>query len=190
MNISVESRILAVDPATHGVACADFRNGKLARAGYAKNRSESENIIERCVAAAQAAIEWECAFPVFGVDVKTVLVCELPQIYQRSGNKSKGDPNKNVLPLAMVNSALAALLKSRVEHMQPHAWKGNTKKPKRVTDSEYVIKRWVKMMLTSEELEVVDWTESIAHSWDVADAIGIGLAWLGRFKKHRNFARD
>lgn len=184
----------SIDPAIHGCGCALFRDGVLVAAGYARNEVKDGDIVRRCAASARAALNWLYSVAEF-TEVDRLIV-ELPQIYQRGANKSKGDPNKNVLPLAMVDAALAALLPyAEVHEFQPHAWKGGTSKPERSYDAggreiAYVIKDKVKARLSSEELARVDWTKSIERSWDVADSIGVGFTFLGRFERARVFARE
>lgn len=118
------------------------------------------------------------------------LVVELPQVYQRGANKSKGDPNKNVLPLAMVDAALAALLPdARVSEYQPHAWKGGTQKPKRASE-DYVIHNRVVSRLLPEEAARVAWPKSKERCWDVDDAVAVGLHHMGRFEAYKRFARE
>jgi len=182
--------MLSIDPALHGIGLALFQDGVLIAAGYAPNKCEEENIVRRCVASAQAVLQWQ---PVVNLGWSGIeqFVAELPQVYARGANKSVGDPNKNVLPLAMIDASLAALLpRAEVKSYQPHSWKGSTQKPKSAKSGEYVIMSKVKSRLSENEIKVVDWTKSVSHSWDVADAIGIGLFHLGRFERVRVFARE
>jgi len=190
--------ILSVDPALHGCGLALWREGVLIAAGYAPNKTKDKNIVYRCAASAKEAANWlESKSGLrrateYGLFLEQ-LVLELPQVYARGAGKTKGDPNKNVLPLAMVDAALAALLSSSVEvfSFQPHAWKGSTSKPENASGAvEYVIVGRIKARLTADELRVIDWTKSVSHSWDVADAIGVGLHHLGRFERHRVLARE
>ena len=179
--------VLSIDPAIHGCGCALWYDGKLVAAGYARNTVKDADIVGRCVGSAKAVLSWcynASALP-------DMLVVELPQVYSRGANKTKGDPNKCVLPLAMVDAAIAASFSAvDVTSYQPSAWKGNTHKPERVADSEYVILHRVKKRLTPEELAEVDWTGSVERSWDVADAIGVGLFYLGKFDRIRKYARE
>jgi hypothetical protein len=186
---------LSIDPATHGTAGTLWSDTRLIAAGYVQNKCKDDNIVRRCAASALAVLAWE---PVLRVSASAIelLIVELPQIYMRGANKSKGDPNKNVLPLAMVDAALAALFPdAEVYSYQPHAWKGTTQKPEKAYDSQgrevpYIIKDRVKAILSAAELAVIDWTKSVSHSWDVADAIGVGMHHLGRFERIRTFPRE
>jgi hypothetical protein len=189
--------VFAIDPATHGCGCALFRNGALISANYARNSVKDGDVVHQCAGSALAAHDWlhSEANRLMLID-PLQLVVELPQVYARGANKTRGDPNKCVLPLAMVNAALAALLSDvEVHSYQPHAWKGGTSKPKRAYDGQgrevpYVIKERVKERLTPGELVEVEWTGSVERSWDVADAIGIALHHIGRFGRARTYARE
>ena len=179
--------MLSIDPALHGAGIAVWRDGELFAAEYVPNDSDSINTMQRCVDLAE-----EVDARLYALNIKPVdlFVCEIPQIYPRGANKTKGDPNKIVIPLAMVNAAVAARLVVQVVTYQPHSWKGTTSKPKNTKSGEYVITTRVKSRLSEKELQAVDWTKSVSHSWDVADAIGVGLVHLGRFERIRVFARE
>jgi len=182
--------LLSIDPATHGCGVAFFSEGVLLAAAYTPSSIKDTNvdIVQRCVASAQAAFSWGPRVNVNHVDE---LAVELPQIYSRGANKTKGDPNKTALPMAMVDAALAAMLpQATVFSYQPHAWKGTTQKPKRVSDPEYVIIHRVRERLTPAEQQVINWGKSVERSWDIADAVAIGLFHLGRFGRVRTFARE
>lgn len=209
---------LSVDPATHGCGLALWQGSALHAAGYAANSSEASGLRQAARSAAMA-LEWArpklrvpCVLckgtgehhvpwgdgycPSCGAsglkdgEWIVALVVELPQIYQRGANKSKGDPNKNVLPLVMVDAALAALLPSAaVSEYQPHAWKGGTQKPKRVGEP-YVIHDRVLSRLLPEEVARVEWPKSKERCWDVDDAVAVGLHHLGRFEAFKRFARE
>lgn len=175
---------LSIDPALHGCGCAFFDNdGVLKAAAYVQNDCPTEkDIVTRCTRAARLVQNWAGS--------PDELVVELPQIYQRGANKTKGDPNKNVLPLAMINAALAAFLSTAwVYSYQPHVWKGSTQKPDTVKE-KYVIHARVMERLSSEEQSVISWPKSIERGWDVVDAVAIGMFHLGRFQRKRVFARD
>jgi hypothetical protein len=181
--------VMSIDPATHGCGIALWREGKLVRAGYAPNRDKDSDIVRRCASSASSAERWEAQSDLPPVDV---LVVELPQVYARGAGKTKGDPNKTAIPLAMVDAAIAALFPyAEVHSYQPHAWKGSTQKPENASgEVEYIIKSRVEDRLRLDEVATVDWTKSVAHSWDVADAIGVGLHHLGRFERKRIFHRE
>jgi hypothetical protein len=193
--------ILAIDPATHGTAGSVFIKGVLVAATYCKNMMNEGDIIKRAAWSAKAVADWAKYVISHHPDTEEyasvdVIVVELPQIYSRGGNKTKGDPNKTCLPLAMVDGALAALFPyAETCSHQPHSWKGTTQKPDRCFDENgkekvYVIKNRVKERLTPAEQRVIEWGNSIERSWDIADAIGVGLHHLGRFERGRVFARD
>jgi hypothetical protein len=190
----------------------------LLAAGYVPNTVDGSDL-RACVSAAEAVIEWArkrlvvpCSTcngsgnynapygdgtcpSCMGTKYKPgewigALVIELPQVYSRGANKSKGDPNKNVLPLVMVDAALTALLSNAEVHAyQPHDWKGNTSKPETV-EEEYVLTPRVKERLCSEERSRIVWPKSVKHGWDIVDAVGVFLHHAGRFKPFKRFARE
>lgn len=191
---------LGIDPATHGTAASLFFDHKLVAAGYAPNPVKDGDPARRAASSALAAFKlWEKWDHELRHDSYIQqphnLVMELPPIYQ-PGKGNKGDQNDIVVPLAMVDGALAALFPNSTTHCyKPSAWKGQTTKPKNVAEEVvdgkiYVIKARVADRLTPEERARVDWTASVEHSWDVADAIGVGMHHLGRFARKRAFARE
>jgi hypothetical protein len=119
-----------------------------------------------------------------------IAVVEWPQIYQRGGGRTKGDPNDQ-LPLAAIGGALAAMLspETGVYRVRPHDWKGSIGKPS-TTGKAYAIKDRVLQRLSEDERRAVDWTTNVRHSWDVADAIGIGLWHLVRFDRFCVYAAE
>lgn len=97
---------------------------------------------------------------------------EWPQIYQRHGSKSKGDPND--LPgLAGVGMAVAGLLGVEpypvdVRTFVASEWKGQLPK--------HVCEHHIKRTLTASESKILP----LFSQHDTIDAIGIGLHALGR----------
>lgn len=191
------SSLLAIDPATHGCGAAYFVDGKLVAAAYVQNRSKEVGL-RKWTSAGRAVVEWlkridedlylHCEM--LGNEFE--FVCELPQVYQRGGGRTKGDPNMIVIPLVAVDSAVTTLLPfAKVVHYKPFDWKGNTKKPLNASgEFEYVITTRVKERLDASELACVEWSRSVEHSWDVGDAVAVGLFHLGRFGRIRAFARE
>lgn len=195
------NNLLGIDPATHGTAGALFIKGVLVAAAYCKNKLNEGDIVHRCAHSALAVTEWAKGVLYHHPDTEEyasvdLIVVELPQIYARGQNKTKGDPNKTCLPLAMVDGALAALFPYAQTHSyQPHSWKGTTEKPKRSYDENgkeavYVIKKRVVDRLTPAEQRTIEWGKNVERTWDIADAIGVGLHHLGRFERARVFARE
>jgi len=177
---------LSIDPGSRGCGCALWCDGKLAAAGFAKSAAPKGSGPRECAQAAQAAVQWLFDRGVTKVDR---LVVEWPQIYERSGSKTKGDPN-DLLPLTAINGALAALLPdAEVHYFVPYDWKQRTRKPES-TKYPYVIRLRVERRLDADELATVDWTNNVKHSWDVTDAIGIGLYHHKRFERHRVYTRE
>lgn len=181
---------LAVDPATHGCGLALFEKNVLVAAGYAPSKYSGKDKMKKVLGSAVAVTNWLHDHNVKLHDVGH-LVVELPQVYSRGANKTKGDPNSCVVPLAMVDAALATLMsQAEVQTFQPFMWKGNLKKPEKTSDPEYIFISRVKSRLSEREQAAVDWTNSVERSWDVTDAIGVGLKALGRFERVRVFARE
>ena len=181
------STLLSVDPGIRGSGAAIFIDAQLIRAGYVQNPEREGGGPQECVTMAHAIALW-----VMCEHRPTELAVEIPQIYGRGGGKTKGDPNY-LLPLFGVQCAIAMLLRThaKVTAYKPADWKGSTSKPLRQDGKvEYVITRRVKERLSADELKCVDWTQSVKHSWDVADAVALGLHHLGRFDRVRKFARE
>lgn len=179
--------ILSIDPGTRGIGAALWCKAELLLAAYVPSPSDVGSGPRECADAARAVWAW-AGRSGFGAP-GDVLAVEWPQIYSRAGGKSKGDPN-DLLPLAGVDSALAALFPSvEVHHFVPHAWKAGVPKPKSAAE-EYIITRRVIARLSEVEQARVEWPGNKKHGWDVADALGIGLYHLGRYERKRVFARE
>ncbi len=184
--------MISIDPGTRGCGVASWNDGKLHRAAYVHNTERKGSGPRECAEMAWALhrwIDWE-------VDV---LALEIPQIYQRAGGTSKGDPNL-LISLFGIGAALAALLPdAEVIYGVPKSWKGTTKKPE-IAKGKYIITTLVKERLAPEELAMIEWPTVLSkkavtdadrkRDWDVADALGVGLHWLGRFERTRVYARE
>lgn len=182
------STVLSIDPGIRGVGAALWRDRVLVAAAYVRSAEVVGNGPRECVAVARAALEWASKWAGLVVEKRIdQLVVEWPQTYD--GRSSRGDTN-DLLPLAGVDAALVTLLPfSKVAYFVPHEWKGGTQKPSKASDP-YVIEERVKDRLDAGENQRVEWPRSEKHGWDVADAIGIGLKFLGRFERKRVFARE
>lgn len=177
--------MLSIDPGIRGVGAALWDGRALVRAEYVKNPFVIGNGPRESAAVAYAVHAWAMRNKVVGV---TKIVLEYPQIYQREGGKTKGDPN-HLLCLAAIDGAIAAVFThADIEYFRPADWKGNTCKPE--NDEEYVITGRVKGRLDALECESVVWPTSKKLTYDVADAIGVGLHSLGRFERKRVYARE
>jgi len=180
------STLLSIDPGIRGVGVALWAEGKLTAAAYVANTLKDGSGPRECATAAQAVIDWHFKS---GKASPDMLAVEIPQIYQRGSGKTKGDPN-NLLPVFGVDAALAALLpNAHIMYGVPHEWKGGTQKPKTTSES-YVIEGRVRLRLSDNELATIVWPNNVKHTWDVTDAIGIGLYHLRRFERRRVFARE
>jgi hypothetical protein len=176
--------LLAVDPGIRGCGLAIFYDGVLSVAVYEKNPIRSGAGVFEVERMARAAVEaLGASLAAHGNVIDLAL--EFPRIY--TAGKGKGDPN-DLTPLAGVVSAIAAHVQAAFPHRQgrittysPRDWKGTI-------DPEKLILR-VRERLTPEERGAVLLPcASLAHN--VWDAIGIGLAKLGRLDKQRVFPRQ
>ncbi len=179
------TRMLSLDPGTRGCGVAGWVDGKLDVAAFVENPLDEGSGPRECAEAARAVyVWWDQQW--FSPDV---LALEVPQIYQRAAGKSKGDPNK-IMPLFGIGAALAALFPvAKVMYGVPHDWKGGVSKPK-TTKTVYAVKPRVLDRLSPDEQNVIEWPTSVKKEWDVVDALGVGLFHLGRFQRHRVFARE
>ena len=99
------------------------------------------------------------------------IIVERPRIYTRM----KGDP-ADILNLLEVGATLQGMLGRPVEWIEPHQWKGSV-------DADVMTER-IRSRLTKEELGRIEpCPASLTHN--VLDAVGIGLAVLGRLKRKR-----
>lgn len=175
--------LLSIDPGTRVCGAALWRDGRLVAAGLVKNPVKEGSGPRECARMAGAVGDWVKEHCV----LVNQLAIEFPQIYPRGDTRTKGDPN-DLLPLAAVDGALASMFwTAEVLSGVPHEWKGGIQKPK-TTGEPYPIRNRVEARLRPEELARVNWTKNVRHSWDVTDAIGIGLFHIGRFERKRVYA--
>jgi hypothetical protein len=154
------TRVLwSVDPGKRGIGLAGWVNGKLVSAKYAGGSRSGED-----------AVCWAAFNGVEGDE----LAIEFPQVY---GGPRNEDPN-DLLQLAAVVGAIS----SRFNHVavyRPRQWKGQVPKPKKRSEP-YIIAERCKRRLSPDELAAVEIPGDTKLSWDVWDAVGIGLKHLGR----------
>lgn len=177
------SFLLSIDPGIRGVGAALFDDGVLLVAEYVKNPEKKGGGPREALALARVVDEWCTAITSSRVHH---LVLEWPQTY--GGRSAKGDTN-DLFALAAVDGAIAGRVGAQtIDHLVPHDWKGSIGKPK--PGSVYVIESRVRAQLSSLELPRVRWPNAVKLTFDVTDAIGIGLHALGRFAPRRVFARE
>lgn len=182
--------LLTVDPGKNGCGCTLWHDAKLVAAAYvaptvgrdieALGRSA---LSSACEATAGAVAGWwrNYAYEPLYAPRDLKLICELPRTY--GGRAKKGDANSNVVPLSVVVGMIAGALGCPTALVWPQDWKGTIPKPERQSEP-YIVQERVKAHLTAEEAARVEWPRNKKLQWDVADAIGIGMARLGRaFKK-------
>ncbi|MEK7706236.1 MAG: hypothetical protein AAB426_14850 [Myxococcota bacterium] len=171
--------VLAIDPGVRGCGAALFQgdgSDRLIAAAYVVFSRRDDEICS----VPFAVREWVSA-RADSLAVKRV-VLEFPQTYR--GRAARGDTN-DLLSLAFVDGAIAALFAvADVALVRPFDWKGSVPKPVSAT-GDYIIRSRVEARLSSDEKTAVVWPKNGRHSWDVADAVGIGLHHLGRFAPQR-----
>ncbi len=182
------SPILSIDPGARGAGAALWYRGELFAAAYVKNPLK-KGIGPREAARLALAIEdWEASLPTFdglvdgGAEDSAaepeLLVLEWPQTY--GGRSTRGDTN-DLFPLAALDGALAAIFEgSEIRAPTPHAWKNNIPKPLKLSEP-YIIRERAEARLSEAERSRIVWPKNVKHTWDVADALGLGLWALGRF---------
>lgn len=182
--------LLAVDPGVRGAGCAVFdENGQLVAAARVKNPADKRAPATPAMLASFAEVI-HCWADAYG-PVRWV-VLEVPRTY--GGRARDGaDPN-DLISLALLDGALASQFKhlAEVAHYWPEDWKGSTSKPGTVEEG-YPVVAMVRRRLNHGELVVFDCAmaiKNVRHSWDVADAVGIGLKFFKRFEPRRVYARD
>ena len=176
--------VLSLDPGLRASGLALFVNGQLVAAevvtqtprGKTANRAcDSSEMACRCVVAVAGMMR-----ELGGAGQVDRLLCEWPQIYQRSAGRSKGDPN-DLLPLAGVCAAICALLSPHgpeVISLNPAEWKGQV-------DGDVMTAR-ILAKLGEAERAILP-RGALAHN--AIDAAGLGLFHLGRLQRARAVSR-
>lgn len=158
--------LLAIDPSINSLGWARFENEVLVGAGVVTAKATIAPVYLRAAAIAERLR--------LVVDTADQVWCEWPQIYQRGGGRTKGDPN-DLLGLAAVCGAIAASeISTHFRAVTPAQWKGQLGK-------EQSHQR-IRARLHAQELTL--WPESL----DARDAVGIGLYALGRLTRRRVYA--
>lgn len=193
------SLALAIDPGTRVTGCSLWNTEwkKLLFAGAVKNPIREGSGPRECASMGIEVSSW-VGFKELN-DRITQLIFEYPQIYAR-GKGSKSDPNR-IMPLAGVDSAIATLFPTAVvTTYKPRDWKNTVEKPDH-SSKPYVIEARVLERLDDQEKMCVSWPVDACgkgkvtgvareQNWDVADSIGVGLHFFGRFERKRVFARE
>lgn len=182
--------ILAIDPGIRGCGVALFDpTGELAFARYVRNSVKEGDGPAALVGMAHAVCATLAARLTLTSQIKTLIV-EWPQVYR--GPLLKGDPN-DLLALAGVDGAIAALFpQADLRRFKPAEWKNQIppnvcamrivnalkdhERP-RFDRFDQFLAALLKARASDEEIGGTD------HN--TADAIGIGLKFVGRFERQR-----
>lgn len=175
------SQLIAIDPGLNCAGAAMFEDGKLRFAASINgSKNTALDTLER-VSFISAQILGELAPRIHG-DVE--LIVEWPQIYQRGGGKTKGDPN-DLIALAAVDAYVCARLVTfpmarsfKVRSVTPAEWKGQTPKPKSKKEAYIIEQRAFRRLDDNERFALPP-----AMTWDGWDAVALGLWALGRFER-------
>ena len=161
------SSLIAIDPGTRSTGIAKFLNGQLVQAYTLKSYSKDINTRMRAI------VEDHGRSGHFADRV----VLEIPHVHGR-----KVDPNKALIPLAIIGGALWA--RSSIYSEPPELimatasqWKGSLGKP--------TCHARGRMRLKIDEISI--WAKSASD--DERDAICLGLWAVGRFGPQRVIAR-
>lgn len=153
--------MISVDPGLRHCGVAVWFDRRLIRAGLVTNSMIAGRGPVAHKLMAQSVIQY--VFP----NGQTEYVLEYPRIYPK-GAQRKGDLN-DLLDLAGVDGAIAALAQGAVQFVYPADWKGQI--PKKIMNDR------VWGVLTTSERIVC---QSKDHN--ILDAVGIGLHALGRLR--------
>lgn len=162
---------IAVDPGLRGCGCAIFLGRRLGHAGYVEGPLLTGRGPEVWRFMAHEIVRWmgERGGPV------NALVAEVPEIYP---GMPKTDPN-DLIDLAGVVGAIAGVLKVPSQFYLPRQWKGQI--PKSVGTLRALA------ALDDAERERVEPAPRKSLDHNTADAIGIGLFNVERFRKVQVF---
>ena len=167
---------IAIDPGIRGCGCAVFRENELIDAAYVTNPEKTGHLTAECVSMARAVRHF--VFEAIGLPAALTVVLEWPRAYQPG--KQTGDQN-DLLPLAGVDGAIAALLGGAIITVHPDAWKGQV--PKDVMNA-----RVLERLTAIECARLPRKPRARTYSHDMLDAVGVGLHHLGRLERKRVIA--
>lgn len=169
-------RLLAVDPGLRACGCAVFSDGALVAASYVCSTLGRETAAQ-AVATARAVAAY--AQRLCGVVDEVAL--EWPVVYATRIRRglAGADPN-DLLGLAAVDGAVAALVGAPSVTYAPREWKGQM--------PHGALEARVRSRLDAGELRVLN--DAVAalpasKSHNVVDAVGVGLHQVGRLAPRR-----
>lgn len=174
--------VIAVDPGIRGCGVALFKGEVLIACEYVRNPVKKGADLDAVVGVSRLVAAFALVRTArSNLPVVDRAFLEFPQVYTAS--KSKGD-NNDLLPLAAVDGAIAALLGCPATRVAPRDWKGSM--------AHEAVEHRVLSRLIDGERDVLAAAEkragkTLAHN--VTDAVGIGLHAVGRFTPRKAIAR-
>ena len=176
--------LLAIDPSMCAAGAALFTldsSYSLVYAVRVTQRDDGSDVVERCrtIAAKLVDAVREGYAMHSGLHI-TRIATERPQIYQRTGGKSKADPNDQLYMCMMLGSVATLLRGALVCSYKPSDWKGQTPKP--------VVCARARGFLSPSEQAIFDAAQPPGVSYyDAGEAIAVGLHHTGRYKNARPY---
>ena len=169
--------LVSIDPGLRGCGCAAWKDGLLHRAAYVsgQNTLEEKNLSRLVENTTRWVARWilDARAGAFQIDALE-LVIEYPQTY--GGRAAKGDAN-DLIGITLVAGAILGLVQAPTRLVRPAEWKGQV--PKQTIHGTNPIELRARGKLSPAELERMDLLHKrLQHN--VWDAVGIGLATLGR----------
>lgn len=174
------SYLLAIDPSINSCGVAEFIAGELVDA-----RTLVPKVPEGLRTSQERACDMACVIEDTFWRRKSwytdaILVVEWPQVYKRSGSKGPPSIGEDLLPLAGIVIAVAALLRpDKLLTPTPAEWIGQLPKSKKGDPWKSPRGLRIAKALTPEERKL------IPKSHDAIDAVGLGLWALKRLNKER-----
>jgi hypothetical protein len=166
--------LLAVDPGLRYPAAAVFKDGLLIAASRVKVPGANHKlpIGQRCLEVSRLIYKWVAQH-----GVPDEFTTEWPRTYFRSG---KADP-ADLFPLAGVGMCLAGMYNVPVTAPTAPEWAGNIPKTTKGDPLQSIRGQRIWSRLSETERACV------VLSHDALDAIGLGLARLGRLERRQSF---
>ena len=181
-------RLITIDPGTKCTGVAVWHGGELQAAFPYKPVGDAGLAARNLVLELEIVRDVHRLHPLdtFARDILTARSKRSPfsAVIERPGQYEKKVSPESLFILALLAGAYAGSLAANgaeeARFILASDWKGTVPKPKRAADS-YIITRRCARLLSERELARVEASKTNAsESWDVWDAIGIGLVMLKR----------